>query len=88
MKHVILSQNKTNEYTLVLRLKDNGELVKCSPFVVAWRYSNTTDSWAQGHYFEDIESAMIFMHFKDQSQNIYEMLKCKYDSPFFEDETR
>ena len=85
MKHIILSQNRTNEYTLVLRLKDNGEFTN-SPFVVAWRYSYKTDSWAQGHYFQDLESAVMFMHFKEQSQNIYEMLKCKYESPFYEDE--
>lgn len=84
-KHFILAENKNNNYTLILRVKDNGELTY-SPFVVAWLYNDKTDSWAQGHYFTDLTSAMLYMHFKDKCEEVYELIKDKYEAPFFSDQ--
>lgn len=84
-KHFILAEDKNNNYTLILRVKDNGEL-SYTPFVVAWGYNYKTDSWAQGHYFTDLTSAILYMHFKDKCEEVYEMMKDKYEAPFFSDQ--
>ena len=53
------------DYTLVVRFYED-TLVKVNPvvmfkeFVVAHHYNLETDTWAQGHYFSDIEGAYTF----------------------------
>lgn len=80
-KHFILAEDKNNEYKLILRVSDN-DVIASYPYVVAWLYNKETDSWAQGHYFTDLTSAVIYMHFKDKCNEIYEMLEDKKKSPF------
>ena len=84
-KHFILAEDKNKEYKLILRVKDN-DIIAPYPYVVAWLYDEKTDSWAQGHYFTDLTTALLYMYFKDKYQEIYEATKDKYEAPFFTDE--
>ena len=84
-KHFILAENKNNNYTLILRVKEN-DIIAPYPYVVAWLYDDKTDSWAQGHYFTDLTSAMLYMHFKDKCEEVYELMKDKYEAPFFSEQ--
>lgn len=54
--------DKKNDYTLFIRLKETGIPVSCEPYVVAWRYDEKTDSWAQGHYFTTLREATLFLY--------------------------
>lgn len=81
-KHIILSENIKEEYTLLIRLTSKGKPVTCEPFVVAWKYDHESESWAQGHYFQSLESALIYMHFKDKCEDIYKTLSEIKNVPF------
>ena len=54
------------DYTLVVRFYED-VIVKAEPcvmfkeFVVAHHYNPETDTWAQGHYFSDLEGAYTFL---------------------------
>lgn len=86
MKHIVLTENAKYNYTLIVRLSDTGELLPCEPFVVAWKYYN--GSWAQGHYFQTLESAFIYMHYREHAEEIYKAIKAIRNTPFdIEDET-
>lgn len=61
-KHIVVGVNKDKGYTLLVRLDTTGVPVKCCPFVVAWCYNDETDDWLAGHYFENIEAAVAFLH--------------------------
>ena len=81
MKHVILAENKINEYTLIVRVhEDTDSKLDCCPFVVCWRYKDGT--WAQGHYFSELESAILFMHFKSAAEEIYKVIQDMKEAPF------
>lgn len=54
--------DKKNDYTLFIRLKETGLPVSCEPFVVAWKYDERNDSWAQGHYFTTLREATLFLY--------------------------
>lgn len=81
-KHIILSENKEYDYTLLIRLALNGKPLKCEPFVVAWRYDIISNTWAQGHYFQTLESALIYMHFKDKCEDVYKVIEDIHNCPF------
>ena len=81
-KTLILSANAEYEYTLLIRLTAKGKPLPCQPYVVAWRYDHVTDTWAQGHYFQTLESALIYMHFKDKCEDIYKVIQDIKDCPF------
>ena len=54
---------KYGDYSVILRLDNNGKQVSLSPFVAAFK-PNIRDGevvdWAQGHYFEDLFNATDF----------------------------
>lgn len=81
-KTIILSENAEYKYTLLIRLTTKGKPLPCEPYVVAWRYDHVTDTWAQGHYFQTLESALIYMHFKDKCEDIYKVIEDIKDCPF------
>ncbi len=54
MNKILLEKN--GDYTL-FNLIDN----KCTPYVVAWKYDNKSDSWCQGHYFSDYINAIEYL---------------------------
>lgn len=53
---------KNGEYTLLMRFGEDEKPVKCQPYVVAWLYESESDTWAQGHYFDDIKSAVEYLY--------------------------
>lgn len=61
-KHLVVGENKEKGYTLLIRLDPAGRLVDPTPYVVAWCYSDKTDDWLAGHYFDNIEQAVAFLH--------------------------
>lgn len=81
-KHIILACNPEYDYTLLIRLALNGKPLNCEPFVVAWRYDHISNTWAQGHYFQTLESALIYMHFKDKCEDIYRVISEIKNVPF------
>lgn len=81
-REIILSVNPKYEYTLIIRLDGNGKPLTCEPYVVTWRYDHVTNTWAQGHYFQTLECALIYMHFKDKAEEIYKVIKDNLESPF------
>ena len=81
-KHIVLSCNPIYNYTLLIRLNDEGKLLSHSPFVVAWRYDHISKTWAQGHYFETLESAMMYMQFKDKCEDVYKVISEIKNVPF------
>lgn len=81
-KHIILACNPEYDYTLLIRLALNGKPLTCEPFVVAWRYDHISNTWAQGHYFQTLESALIYMHFKDKCEDIYRVISEIKNVPF------
>ena len=54
---------KYDEYSVVLRLDDNGNQLSVTPFVVAYK-PNIKDGevvdWSHGHYFDDLFNATDF----------------------------
>ena len=66
MKKIILEKRK--DYTLLVRLKDNGVPLSCDPYVVAWIYNEVTDDWAQGHYFSSLRQATDFFYGRDKER--------------------
>lgn len=54
MNKIFIERN--GDYTL-FNLIDN----KCTPYVVAWKYDNKSDSWCQGHYFSTLDGAVSFL---------------------------
>lgn len=82
MKHIILSENAEYNYTLLIRLTGKGKPVECEPFVVAWRYDHVSESWAQGHYFQNLESALIYMYFKDKCEDVCKVISEIKNVPF------
>ena len=59
--NLIIATNEEKNYTLLMRFDEDEKPVKCQPYVVAWHYDSDSDSWAQGHYFDDIKSAVDFL---------------------------
>ena len=59
----MLDLNPAKDYTLLIRLNDDGEVLDTTPqpFIVAYQYDKKTDTWAQGHYFHNLQSAIQFM---------------------------
>ena len=80
--HIVLSANPEFEYTLLIRLSQRGKPLACEPFVVAWRYDHVSKTWAQGHYFQSLESALIYMHFKGNCEDIYKVISEIKNVPF------
>lgn len=64
MKKIILENRK--DYTLLVRVKDNGIPLSCEPYVVAWKYNEETDNWAQGHYFSSLRYATDFFYGREK----------------------
>ena len=52
-----------DDYSVVLRLDDKGNLLPCEPFVVAYK-PNIKDGevvdWSHGHYFDDLFDAVNY----------------------------
>lgn len=62
-KVMVLDQNLVKEYTLVVKIDENGEVLSSpQPFVVAWLFDPKTKTWAQGHYFHNLKSAVDFLY--------------------------
>ncbi|MBO7695324.1 MAG: hypothetical protein J6T10_22095 [Methanobrevibacter sp.] len=81
-KNIVLSVNAEYNYTLLLRLTSKSKPLACEPFVVAWKYDYVTDTWAQGHYFQTLESALIYMHFKNKCEDLYKVIRDIKTCPF------
>lgn len=64
MTYTVLAHNYDRGYTLLVRTKSNGELVKCQPFVVAWCYDTEKKDWLCGHYFDNITKAVKYFNGK------------------------
>lgn len=60
MRNVFMRE--LDDYTLLARM--NEENLVIYEYVVAWCYNKDTDSWAQGHYFQDVADAIQFMQYK------------------------
>ena len=66
MKARNLPVEKVGDYTLVVRFYED-TLTKTAPtimfkeFCVAYHYDPESDTWAQGHYFSDIDGAYAFL---------------------------
>lgn len=48
-------------YTLLIKVIE-GRLNECQPYVVAYKYDDTSQTWEQGHYFDDLDSALEFLN--------------------------
>lgn len=56
-----ITTNREKDYTLLIRLDEDDKPVKCQPYVVAWHYEPESQTWAQGHYFDEIKDAVAFL---------------------------
>lgn len=63
--------NEEKEYNLIARV-DNGEI---SNYVVAYRYDKASDSWAQGHYFDDVKDAVLFATISEMTSVVVNCIK-------------
>ena len=61
MNTFIIATNEEKNYTLLMRLDEDNNPVKCQPYVVAWHYEPESQTWAQGHYFDDIKQAVAYL---------------------------
>lgn len=46
--------NTDRQYTLLVNAVTN-------QYVVAYKYDAVTNTWAQGHYFDDMHRALVFL---------------------------
>lgn len=61
MKNV--KMRELGEYTLLARMTEDTFVIH--EYVVAWCYNSDTDTWAQGHYFQNVSDAVRFMTNKE-----------------------
>ena len=66
MKIMVLDKNDKFNYTLIVRLTDEGNMVKCCPFVVCWYFDESSQTWAQGHYFMELRNAVDYLYTKGE----------------------
>ena len=69
MKNLVLS-NK-GDYTLIARVNDKDEVQE---YIVAWNFE-PDGTWRQGHYFNTLESAMVFMNKDTIVEKVYEAIE-------------
>ena len=64
MKRLLeLDVNLEKDYTLLVKLNEDGEILNSpQPFVVAYKFNRQTSDWSQGHYFHNLKSAMDFLY--------------------------
>lgn len=77
MRNIILKNSTKGEYTLLARVKDNDEVFE---YVVAWDFQ-ADGTWSQGHYFDDLLSAIDFIHDtrKDLLKQMHEYVRLHID---------
>lgn len=55
---VVLWEAKEVDYTVLARVREDLSVIE---FVCAYKYDSKDKSWAQGHYFNTLPSAMEYM---------------------------
>ena len=60
MRNVVLAKFKDIDYALIARIAED-KPTEVYEFVAAWLPDYKTVTWAQGHYFRNLEDAMRFI---------------------------
>lgn len=64
MKHIVIEQGEM--YTLLKRD------AKFCPYVVTFGYDSESSSWSNGHYFNDLKTAVDFLYSSDMKYKNWE----------------
>ena len=61
----VLALKTMGDYSLIVRITDDGLLVPVAPYVIAYKYNKKNKDWEHGKYFEDIDNALNYLKVKN-----------------------